>query len=215
MFGEEPKRCACGKKIGRSNTSGMCRPCVLKSPEYVAKDREYQENYKQLRKVRVDKTCGCGVKLFRHNQTGLCRACWKKSPRYREIMNKGARVHQLRWTPEYRVRFLVHCARQRAQKKSLPFAMTVADLLPLPVTCPVLGITIDYGSSIGGRASRGMSRDRRASIDRVVPSLGYVPGNVRVISYRANRLKGDGTPEELYAVAMDSMRMKGKPSLVS
>lgn len=39
------------------------------------------------------------------------------------------------------------------------------------------------------------------SLDRIVPSLGYVPGNVAVISHRANRIKSDATADELRAVA--------------
>jgi hypothetical protein len=34
----------------------------------------------------------------------------------------------------------------------------------------------------------------------MVPSLGYVPGNIRVISMRANRIKTDATADELRAV---------------
>ena len=36
-----------------------------------------------------------------------------------------------------------------------------------------------------------------ASIDRVVNTLGYIKGNVRVISRRANRMKGDSTIDDL------------------
>ena len=34
------------------------------------------------------------------------------------------------------------------------------------------------------------------SLDQIVPGLGYVKGNVQVISHRANTLKSDGTLEE-------------------
>ena len=36
--------------------------------------------------------------------------------------------------------------------------------------------------------------------DRVVPALGYVPSNIRVISFRANRIKSDASAAELRAV---------------
>ena len=39
------------------------------------------------------------------------------------------------------------------------------------------------------------------SLDRIVPDRGYVPGNVRVVSDRANRLKGDRNLEELRRLA--------------
>lgn len=40
-----------------------------------------------------------------------------------------------------------------------------------------------------------------ATLDRLIPKLGYVPGNVAVISDRANRIKADATVEEITAVA--------------
>ncbi|UOF81207.1 restriction endonuclease pacI-beta-alpha-metal hnh motif 1.97A [Caudoviricetes sp.] len=39
--------------------------------------------------------------------------------------------------------------------------------------------------------------DNSPSVDRLVPHLGYVPGNVRVISWRANILRRDATTREL------------------
>ena len=39
-----------------------------------------------------------------------------------------------------------------------------------------------------------------ASLDCIIPELGYVPGNVAVISRRANTIKNDATIEELELV---------------
>lgn len=38
---------------------------------------------------------------------------------------------------------------------------------------------------------------KKAELDRLVPSKGYVKGNVRWISRRANRIKSDATIDEL------------------
>jgi hypothetical protein len=38
-------------------------------------------------------------------------------------------------------------------------------------------------------------------VDRIVPELGYVKGNVIVVSCRANRIKSDATPDELERIA--------------
>jgi hypothetical protein len=67
--------------------------------------------------------------------------------------------------------------------------------LELPDLCPVLGIPLDY--SFG----KGLRTDNSPSIDKIVPSKGYVPGNCIVISWRANRIKNDGTPEEHKKIA--------------
>jgi hypothetical protein len=61
-----------------------------------------------------------------------------------------------------------------------------------PTHCPILGCPIDYSA-----------RDTDAcwSLDRLDPALGYVPGNVFVMSHRANRLKSFGTAAEHESVA--------------
>jgi hypothetical protein len=40
-----------------------------------------------------------------------------------------------------------------------------------------------------------------ATVDRIDSRLGYVPGNVIVVSCKANRIKNDATVEEMYRVA--------------
>jgi hypothetical protein len=51
------------------------------------------------------------------------------------------------------------------------------------------------------KSSGGYQSDGSPSLDRIDPKKGYVKGNVAVISYKANRIKQDATPEELEAVA--------------
>ena len=86
-------------------------------------------------------------------------------------------------------RFLCVRAKARAAEKGIPFEITPADLT-VPAICPVLGIEMTFGGD----------RETSPTIDRVIPALGYVPGNVRVISYRANRIKTDATLAELLAL---------------
>lgn len=61
--------------------------------------------------------------------------------------------------------------------------------LAIPTHCPVFGIPLFY--SPGGRTNNSFS------LDRVDNSRGYVKGNVRVISFRANQMKGDLTIDEV------------------
>jgi hypothetical protein len=39
------------------------------------------------------------------------------------------------------------------------------------------------------------------SLDRIVPSLGYVPGNVVVVSWKVNRIKCDASVDDLRKIA--------------
>ena len=80
--------------------------------------------------------------------------------------------------------------RNNASKRGLSWELTPADYPVMPKVCPVLGIPLD-------------SRDRNhtPSLDRLNNSKGYVPGNVAIISFRANTLKSDGTAEEHRLIA--------------
>lgn len=65
--------------------------------------------------------------------------------------------------------------------------------------CPVLGIELDYFAE--------SAQENSPSFDRTDPNKGYVRGNVVVISWRANRIKNNGTAEEHRRIAeyLDSL----------
>ena len=90
-----------------------------------------------------------------------------------------------------RRRLLSH-AKARAKSKGVPFDLTVDDIV-VPEVCPVLGIPIFVGD--------GLLTNNSPTIDRFIPSEGYTKENVAVISWRANRIKADATPEELRMVS--------------
>ena len=83
-------------------------------------------------------------------------------------------------------------ARGRAKKAGVDFTITPDDLV-IGDRCPVLGIEYVIG---GSRVV-----DGTPSIDRLDPSKGYTPENVRVISTRANRIKNNGTHAEHTLIA--------------
>lgn len=84
-------------------------------------------------------------------------------------------------------RALLDRAKQRAQAKAAPYSITAADIC-VPALCPVLG----HPLVVGGPRS-----DASPSLDRVDPASGYEPDNVRVISDRANRMKGGRTLSQI------------------
>lgn len=88
-----------------------------------------------------------------------------------------------------RKRMMLRAARARAKDKGLPFNISINDF-SIPETCPALGVEITLG---GG--------DTAPSLDRIVPALGYVKGNVVVLSHRANRIKNNASAHELRRIA--------------
>lgn len=82
--------------------------------------------------------------------------------------------------------------RQRALKSGIPFTITFEEIKQ-PEYCPILGIKLNYGYC----GANGQMDPAKATLDKVVPELGYVPGNVFVISWRANSLKSNATLQEL------------------
>ena len=61
------------------------------------------------------------------------------------------------------------------------------------MTCPILGIELDWFAS--------EKSENSPSFDRLDAKKGYEPGNVIVMSMRANRIKNDGTAEEHEKIA--------------
>jgi hypothetical protein len=61
------------------------------------------------------------------------------------------------------------------------------------MVCPVLGMDLDWFAE--------RKQENSPSFDRINPKLGYVKGNVQIISARANRIKNDGLAEEHRLIA--------------
>lgn len=82
-------------------------------------------------------------------------------------------------------------AKRRAEERGIPFELQLEDIR-VPDTCPVLGLTLQPGTH--------KHHDASPSLDRIIPAKGYVPGNVWVISHRANSIKRDASLDELRAL---------------
>lgn len=82
-------------------------------------------------------------------------------------------------------------AKSRALQRGIEFTITVEDIPNIPERCPVMARPMDT-----------------PSLDRIHPWKGYVPGNIRIISNRANMLKSDATVEELELIIDDLRRIE-------
>ena len=97
------------------------------------------------------------------------------------------------------VAFLLCAAKTRAKQKGIPFSITSLDLIA-HTHCPVFGIPLVYGGT--GTSDRGYGvKENAATIDRTDGTKGYVPGNVNIISWRANKTKAFLTPTEIQQLA--------------
>ena len=135
--------------------------------------------------------CICGKETIiragdlKSGNTKSC-GCRKKKVSGRPI------IHGLFGTHRYA---LYNWAQQRAKKKNLVFTITATDIPEVPNFCPILGIPLFRGKGAGGMTANS------PTLDRIIPSLGYIPGNLQVISQRANVIKNDASFEEIEKVA--------------
>jgi hypothetical protein len=98
------------------------------------------------------------------------------------------------WHKKNPERYLWQSAKNRAAKKNVPFTIEVEDVF-IPEFCPVLGMKLKFNEGYT------RSNPDSPSLDRVIPELGYVPGNVQVMSRRANMMKSDASFDELLLFA--------------
>ena len=93
------------------------------------------------------------------------------------------------------IRLIYNRLKQSAKSRNIPFDLTITQLndLTFPISCPILGMPLKF--------NRERMQDDSYSIDRIDSTQGYTIDNIRVISWRANRLKNNATSEELIKLA--------------
>lgn len=143
--------------------------------------------------------CGCGEvpNIINHSV--------KKRGRKRGEYNRFCPGHSSKYA--YQFRAFIHglCvgtidkryymwkgSKRRAKQAGVPWDLRIEDIPSIPDICPVLGITIDCKSPARCANS--------PSLDRVIPELGYIASNIRIISWRANDLKKDASLKELESI---------------
>lgn len=84
-----------------------------------------------------------------------------------------------------------------SKQRGIPFDLEIEDII-VPEVCPYTGLTLCFGTGHPQRNSY--------SLDRIDNTLGYVKGNVEVISYLANRMKQDASVGEQIRFAKEVLR---------
>lgn len=88
-------------------------------------------------------------------------------------------------SPETR---LLAGAKSRAKKDGLPFDLKLSDII-IPDLCPIFNVPLVRNTWYA------------PSIDKIIPSKGYVKNNIQIISKKANTMKGDASIKELQEFA--------------
>ena len=95
------------------------------------------------------------------------------------------RLINLRLRVNNPVHKILKTIRRKCRLENIPYNLKKSDIV-IPEKCPVLGIDIVVCHE---------NRDFWPSVDRIDPKGDYVKDNIIVVSYRANRLKSNTTPE--------------------
>jgi hypothetical protein len=161
-------------------------------PRTVEQKRAWFKDYDTRRPpvYRIKKAASGSVayQRLRANPELYAKRCEEAKIRQRAYW-RSARDNPTKWLKLY-----LASAPHRAAKRGWEFSITSADIT-LAETCPVFGVTLKYGH--GTRDPDG------ATLDRIDPEKGYVAGNVRVISWRANNLRRDCVDPKLFRLLAD------------
>src|SRR5208337_4370856 len=143
-------------------------------------------------------------KRFRNGRESLCKKCQsKRVGQSRKRHAERVRLYNLEYRNKNRDKVstwnknrpiekrLLDGAKRRSKERNLPCLITIEDI-SVPECCPILGIKLERSPE---RCSGGSP-----SLDCIIPELGYVPGNVAVISFKANTIKNNASLQELEQV---------------
>jgi hypothetical protein len=191
------KKCD-GKTMKRHYVGRSLEQIVLGEITYqdwVNKNKEYWNKNDPFLNPAPKKCCQCKKELPRANFYRYGRNADGLGPRCIKCMYaSGARQRERE--PE---KAMFRNTRSHARSKGIDFNIGPDDI-KIPEFCPILGLKLCKG--------KGKPQDSSPSVDRIDPSKGYIKGNIRVISNRANRLKCDATAAEMEKVLEDLRRVR-------
>ena len=148
------------------------------------KIREYYKKNKEKKRIQANAWAKANPEKIKESA--------RKTRLKRRDSGKDVVIRQA-WEARNREYILWNAAKQGAKKYEMEFTIEKSDVI-IPDVCPILGIQIN-------RDIRGRMHPNSPSLDRVDNSLGYVQGNVQVISWQANRMKCDASIDELLKFA--------------
>lgn len=181
----------CGGPIYSHNKYGYCRR--NKECAYLGTRASLLAKHPQA------KCKNCGRVIQGNNVTGYCSVN-PECNREREKIKNAARHASgkvAQWRARNRDSQMLASARTRAKEAGVPCTITRQDIQDVWTDkCPIFGYELK--SNHDGTHSH---QRESHSLDRINPAKGYVPGNIQILSQRANAMKSDATPEELLQFA--------------
>ena len=124
---------------------------------------------------------------------------WRNPEKYRARRKEEYKRNKKKYKKRYGSNVIyvkMHSAKQRAKKNNLPFNLIeqdIKDVWPIDNKCPALDIEF----IIGGHDTKNYNSP---SLDRIIPSKGYVKGNIQIVSALANGIMSNATPEQVIKV---------------
>ena len=154
--------------------------------------------FKPFSEFSANRFLECGLQSHCKVCKAFLLAERRKDPAYRQKLRERARLCQPQTRKRRRanrIADMLEQAKARAKRKGIPFDLSRSDLT-IPAVCPVFGVPFVRGTD-GNPVADGKLSPWSPSLDCIIPSLGYVRGNVQVISLKANTMKSNATPDQL------------------
>lgn len=124
---------------------------------------------------------------------------WLSKPENRQKTREFSKRAWIKRATLYPEKRLFKALQSRCVKLGWVYDIEAEDLLPLPKTCPYLGLELDY------RVGNGRSLNS-PSVDRIDNTKGYIKGNIEIVSSMANTMKSCASKEQLQQFAQSVLK---------
>ena len=108
---------------------------------------------------------------------------------FKEHRKETSKKSNAKSRKENPIKWMLYSAKTRAKEKGWEFNIDENDIY-IPTHCPILNIELIPGGM-------GLQSFNSPSIDRIDSKKGYIKGNIRIISLRANMMKNDANLQEI------------------